>query len=337
MQPLVDIVLLNHNTWRHTIECLESVLRSDYPRFRVIISDNLSTNDSLERIRAWLSGIETFDASAVPFPMRDCVAPPVAKPIAFVEGDAGAAFDTGRAPVVILRGASNAGFAGGNNAALNLILAERRAAFAWILNNDTVVAPDCLSRMVETITADDRIGAVGNTILEYGAPEVVQVASGGTISCTTGRVVRANQSGVARSSVDQHSTDYNFVTCCSLLARCTAFESAGLLDERFFIYTEDGDFGLRLSAAGWKLGYAAAAVIWHKGSTTTVSGSPFNDYHHIRSCLLFVHKWRPARLPAAFAYWLYRGLAPKLVRRQWTRAEAVIRAFRDAIRAILPA
>jgi hypothetical protein len=34
------------------------------------------------------------------------------------------------------------------------------------------------------------------------------------------------------------------------------------------------------------------------------------------------------------AYWAYRGLAPKLVRRQWARAAAVLRAYRDFARQV---
>lgn len=335
MQPSIDIIILNYNTWRHTIECLESVLRLDYPRFRVIISDNRSPNDSLDRIRAWLSGTENLlDAASIARPMRDYVTPSVPKPIAFVEGDAGTSFGTADARVVILRGARNTGFAGGNNAALKLVLSDGHAAFAWILNNDTVVAPDCLSRLVDVMSSDARIGGVGTTILEYSAPATVQIASGGRVSQATG-AVRDDQVGVCLSALNRNSSNFDFVSCCSLLVRRETLKSIGLLDERFFMYAEDSDFGLRMSRANWKLAYAPDARIWHKGSATSVSGSPFNDYHQVRSCLLLVHKWQPWLMPSAFAFWLYRGLVPKLWRRQWSRARAVCRAFFDVIREIL--
>jgi GT2 family glycosyltransferase len=337
MQPSADIIILNYNTWRHTIECLESVLRSDYSQFRVIISDNRSTDDSLERIRAWLSGSENpVDAAAIDRPMRDHVSPPVPKPVAFVEGDVGTSLDTTGARVVILRGARNAGFAGGNNAALELSLAEGRAAFAWILNNDTVVAPDCLSRLVDVMSSDERIGGVGATILEYRAPSVVQIAGGGRISPATG-AVRDDQAGVSLSALDRDSWRFDYVSCCSLLVRRETLESIGLLDEHFFIYSEDSDFGLRMSRAKWKLAYAPDALLWHKGSATSVSGSAFSDYHQLRGCLLLVYKWRPWLVPAAFVFWLYGALAPKLWRRQWPRARAVCRAFADVLREMLPA
>jgi GT2 family glycosyltransferase len=334
MNPLVDIVILNHNTAGHTIECLESVMRMDYPSFRVILCDNRSTDDSLERLRAWLSGRSAFDPSPVPERFQELVSPPVAKPIPFVEAQVGSPMDIGDASVVILRLDRNAGFAGGNNPALDLSLRDGRAAFAWILNNDVVVARDALTRLVEVAETDARIAAVGATLLEYHAPDTVQAASGGTVSCWTGRVTSSHQLGVAHEALDRSSTEYNFVSCCSLLARREALAAIGLLDERFFIYAEDGDFSLRMSHAGWRLAYAPDALVWHKGSATTVRGSPFNDYHQVRSSLLFVHKWARGRMPVAFAYWCYRGLGPKLMRRQWSRVAAVCRAFADVFREI---
>jgi GT2 family glycosyltransferase len=40
--PKVYIILLNYNGWADTIECLESVLRNDYPNYQVIVVDNNS-------------------------------------------------------------------------------------------------------------------------------------------------------------------------------------------------------------------------------------------------------------------------------------------------------
>jgi GT2 family glycosyltransferase len=39
--PKVYIILLTYNNWADTIECLESVLRNDYPSSQVIIETRL--------------------------------------------------------------------------------------------------------------------------------------------------------------------------------------------------------------------------------------------------------------------------------------------------------
>jgi len=50
-QPSVSCVLVNWNGWQDTVNCLDSLHQQDYPRLNVIVVDNGSTNDSVERIR----------------------------------------------------------------------------------------------------------------------------------------------------------------------------------------------------------------------------------------------------------------------------------------------
>ena len=57
----VYIILLNWNGWKDTCQCLESVLRSDYPNFRVIVCDNRSTDGSMQKIKDWAEGKVTAD------------------------------------------------------------------------------------------------------------------------------------------------------------------------------------------------------------------------------------------------------------------------------------
>ncbi len=54
--PSVAIVLLKWNRWQLTLACLESVFRLDYPDFRVIVCDNDSSDDSMQRVRDWAKG-----------------------------------------------------------------------------------------------------------------------------------------------------------------------------------------------------------------------------------------------------------------------------------------
>jgi len=49
--PKIAIIILNYNNWQDTIECLESVLRNDYPNYQVIVVDNGSANNSMEYIK----------------------------------------------------------------------------------------------------------------------------------------------------------------------------------------------------------------------------------------------------------------------------------------------
>ena len=84
--PKVYIIILNYNGWADTIECLESVLRSDYPNYQVVVVDNNSPDDSMEYIEAWAEG--KLDVWVKPdHPLRHLSSPPVKKPIPYVYYD----------------------------------------------------------------------------------------------------------------------------------------------------------------------------------------------------------------------------------------------------------
>ncbi len=51
--PLIGIVILNWNGWRDTMDAVASTRRLTYPRFRVYVVDNASTDNSETHLRAW--------------------------------------------------------------------------------------------------------------------------------------------------------------------------------------------------------------------------------------------------------------------------------------------
>ncbi len=56
MLPKVSIIILNWNGWKDTIECLESIYQIDYPDYDIIVVDNASKNESIEKIKKYAKG-----------------------------------------------------------------------------------------------------------------------------------------------------------------------------------------------------------------------------------------------------------------------------------------
>ncbi len=83
MDNKVYIIILNYNNWYDTIECLESVLRNDYPNYQVIVVDNNSQNNSVDYMKAWADGM--LDICVDPKnPLRNLSFPPIPKPIPYI-------------------------------------------------------------------------------------------------------------------------------------------------------------------------------------------------------------------------------------------------------------
>src|ERR1700747_2146681 len=63
MKP-VEIVVLNWNGWRDTVQCLTSLRRLSYDDFRIIVVDNGSTDDSVQQIRQKFPDVSIIEAGA---------------------------------------------------------------------------------------------------------------------------------------------------------------------------------------------------------------------------------------------------------------------------------
>lgn len=54
--PKAAIIVLNWNKWQDTIECLESLYQITYPNYDVILVDNGSEDDSIQKIKEYCEG-----------------------------------------------------------------------------------------------------------------------------------------------------------------------------------------------------------------------------------------------------------------------------------------
>ena len=134
--------------------------------------------------------------------------------------------------------------------------------------------------------------------------------------------------GLHREAVTE-PTDLRYISGGCLLSRLETLRRVGLMEEAYFLYAEDADWGERMRRDGYRLGCAIDAHVWHKGSNTTGAKSPFQDYYLVRSALMYVRKHAPIWLPIAATALFVRALLPKIVRGQWVRARSVMKAYAD--------
>ena len=56
---MIYIVILNWNDWVSTKVCLESILRSQFKLYKIILIDNGSNDSSVLKISAWLKSLKS--------------------------------------------------------------------------------------------------------------------------------------------------------------------------------------------------------------------------------------------------------------------------------------
>lgn len=203
----------------------------------------------------------------------------------------------------------NNGYAGNNNVGVSAALA-RGAEWVFILNEDTILAHDCIERLVTIGQRDLRIGVLGPMVYHHEAPDVIQSAGG-----TLGKAWESLHIG--RNEVDTgqfgRARQVGWISGCGMLLRREMIEEVGLMDERFFCYWEETDWCHRAALAGWKIVHVPDAHIWHKGVTANYQPQPFVTYYSTRNRLLFLRKHH-----APLGAWLRTGLAMSRTLASWT-------------------
>ncbi|MGB9690704.1 MAG: glycosyltransferase family 2 protein [Candidatus Sumerlaeaceae bacterium] len=169
--------------------------------------------------------------------------------------------------VTVIETGDNLGFSGGNNVGISEAM-RRGAEYIFVLNNDTLVAPQCLRALVERGESDERIGAVSPRIL-FAEPHDRIWAAGGSYSLWLGTARHAGLRAKANEPRWNKPRAITFATGCAVLLRAKALQEVGLFDESLFMYNEDGDLSYRLRKAGWKIYYEPSAIVWHREAWTT--------------------------------------------------------------------
>jgi len=331
----VCVVVVNWNGWRDTLECLESLLRSDYPEYRVIVCDNGSTDGSLERLEEWAQG--RLPAPVVPeSPLRRLSWPPLPKPVPHLVHGGGGAGPVARpaAPrLELVAAGSNRGFAAGNNVALRLALDTGGFDYAWLLNNDTVVEPDALPQLVARMLAKPAAGMCGSTLRFYQPPHEVQAYGGARYNRWFGVPSNIDRLRRGETPADVEGR-LDYVMGASLLVSASFVRDVGLMSEDYFLFCEEVDWATR-GRGRYSLAYAPGSVVYHKGGRSTGLSrggcSPLADRQMIRSQLVFARQHTPGLLPlVALRHLLVLGNSVR--RRQPERIRMLAQVYLDLLR-----
>jgi GT2 family glycosyltransferase len=96
-----------------------------------------------------------------------------------------------------------------------------------------------------------------------------------------------------------------------LLLRSSALEEVGLLDERYFVYTEEMDLCYRLLAAGWQLWWVPQAAVRHHGEASSRQMAEDMYVQLYRSKVQFHRKFGGARRADRFKRLLRLAYGPR--------------------------
>jgi GT2 family glycosyltransferase len=220
-----------------------------------------------------------------------------------------------------IKNEANLGFSAGNNIGLRFAL-ERMADYVLLLNNDTEVEKDFLTKLVAVAEADEKIGVASPIIFDGNSRQIWY--SGGEIKWLKMKALNARSASVAES----YETD--FITGCAMLIKAAVFKRVGLLDEDYFLYWEDADFSVRTRRAGFKNIVVAGAWVYHFEKSE--SNLKNKTYWLVVSGLIFFKKNAPSALRPWFWAYVYLRRAKNwldIIFKRNELAPTVQKAYRD--------
>ncbi|MCA9869193.1 MAG: glycosyltransferase family 2 protein [Anaerolineae bacterium] len=277
----LSIVIVNWNTRQLLMQCLESV---NGDRLSVIGNPPPNTEYRLPFTETLVVDNASSDGSAAT--VRE------------------------RFPGVhLIENGRNTGFALANNQGI----CHSRGRYVMLLNSDTVVHPGALQTMIDFMDAHPEVGACGPRLLNGDGSLQPSVHPMLTPGREFWRLSFLEQlSPRATYPVDRWDTvtprPVEVIKGACLVLRRAALDQIGLLDDRYFMYTEEVDLCYRLAQDGWQLWYVPLAVVTHFGEASSRQVREEMYIQLYRSKLQFFRKFggeghaRQAQVLLALAY-----------------------------------
>ena len=205
----------------------------------------------------------------------------------------------------VIDAGGNLGFARANNVGIRAATGE----LVLLLNPDTSPAPEAIDRLVAVLDAEPHVAIAGPRIVDReGAAEL-------SWGAMMGPFAELRQKLRSRASIEHGSRKVAFpdwVSGACLLIRRADLERAGLLDERFFLYTEDVDLCAAVRAQGRLVRFSPEAEVVHTRGTSRASAPGPAESAYRRSHFAFYQKHHPGWAPLLAAYLKIRGVFPDI-------------------------
>jgi GT2 family glycosyltransferase len=206
--------------------------------------------------------------------------------------------------VQVIESPTNVGFSRANNLGIRATTSD----YVLLINPDTVAPPGAIQTLVRGLAGHQEAAIAGARLLgdggfpelSWGEPigpwnELKRKIFAGLYHRRVRRIVKK----VDRLS--RQAREVAWVSGACMVIRRTDLEAVGLLDERYFMYTEDVDLCLAMTNRGRTVLYVAGAeVLHHRGKSA--ARNPDTERLYRKSQLAYYEKHRPRWASALRVY-----------------------------------
>jgi len=290
--PKVGIIILNWNSWKDTIECLESLYQIAYPNYDVIVVDNGSKDESVQKIKEYTEGKIRVESKFVKYNAEN-------KPIKWIEyskeeSEKGINKENkipglpSHKNIIFIKNEKNYGFAEGNNIGIRHALKVLNPEYILLLNNDTVVDPIFLDELVKVAESDTKNGIIGAVNYYYDDPLKIWY-SGGVMNWNTAKL-----RDITRNKIDRRKFEkirkVDEVAGSSLLIKVGVINKIGLLYSGYFCYYEETEWCAKARKNNYNIYANIDSKVWHKVASSSKKVSGFEMYYLTRNRFIFMKR-----------------------------------------------
>lgn len=174
--------------------------------------------------------------------------------------------------VTLIQNSENLGFAKANN--IGFAVARGRAL--CLVNTDVIALDGVIDRLWTYLQEHPTVGLVGPRQINGEGRTRLNVRAFPNLANAAGDYLWLGKVGLLPGralppSTYLHTHEAEVLSGAFLMVRREAFEQVGPLDEDFFFYGEDTDWGKRFHDAGWGIVYHPEAEAIHFGGGSTAA------------------------------------------------------------------
>ena len=216
--------------------------------------------------------------------------------------------------VSLIANDANRGFA----AATNQAIKRSTGQHVLLLNADTAVEPSTIRVLLGTLVERPSLGAVGpSTFSPQGELRAtcfpLPTLLGEFVSLFHLNLIYPRAGYPMRSWPLDAIREVDALEGACIAVRRLALDAVGLLDESFFLYSEEIDLCRRLSESGWGLAWQPKAKIIHHGGASTRQAAVRMFVELYRSKVRFFRKHEGGLTPAAYKVILFAAGLPRIL------------------------
>ena len=292
MNKKLAITVLTWNDWQNTICCLESIFQSTYKNFDVILVNNNSDQEHIDKIFDWSKNLIKVNNEEIEYnPNKNIAIIEVKKDLIIKERGQKNIYLINSKAKKDEKWALNLGCTAGLNLGYKFSLSQKYEYIARI-DCDFIITKDYLDGIINTLETNNNVVAASPKIIHGLMKHTIWWAGFKRrwSFLKFHRLMNLKKKRIIDDPSFKGIIDTDAICGCCSVYKSDTLSRAGLGDEDFFFGPEDMELSFRLSKFG-KLVVNLDLKTFHKiVSSSKVSGWLSRSYYEAKGFLILIKK-----------------------------------------------